>query len=182
MVSHEQPKLLNQQAASGTAPLVKLYKPDADGSSYFDKKFTYEEYLEELRQPIDYPDINDPNDERYYKKYAMNVAPPEAYYWIPDKKDGVVTSQKTKKARYVFFGWNNVTDFEKEHVVELQQYLKEKGIEEMPPMFDERDWIKWVQASGYKIKEAGDKLIAHTEWLRDIPIAPRLNSRVLELL
>ena len=52
---------------------------------YLDKKWTFEEYLEELKEPIDYADPNDPSDPRYYRKYARDVPPPEAFYLVPEK-------------------------------------------------------------------------------------------------
>ena len=80
--------------------------------AYFLKKWTYAEYQEELKKPIDYPDPNDPNDPRYYMKYAHTLPPTDAYYMIIDRKDDVATNEKTKNERRVHFGWNNVTPFE----------------------------------------------------------------------
>jgi len=64
-------------------------------SSYWDKKWTYEEYLEELKMPLDQPDPNDPDDPRYYRKYAINIPPPDVHYMIPDRKDAVATDVRT---------------------------------------------------------------------------------------
>ena len=58
------------------------------------------------------PDVADPNDPGYYRKYAMNIPPPELYYICPDTKDLVGFSRETNFARKVFFGWNNLTQFE----------------------------------------------------------------------
>ena len=77
--------------------------------SYFDKKWTYAEYLEELKVPIEHPDPHNPNDPLYYKKWAHTLAPPEAYYFVIDRKDEVATNVATKNVRRVHFGWNNVT-------------------------------------------------------------------------
>ena len=45
-------------------------------NDYLGNKWTYEEYLEELKKPIDYPNIHDKDDPGYYRKYAHNVPPP----------------------------------------------------------------------------------------------------------
>jgi len=65
------------------------------GQSYFDKKWTYEEFLEELKKPIVHPDPHDVNDPGYYKKWAHTVPPMQAYYFIPDRKDSVAVDVKT---------------------------------------------------------------------------------------
>ena len=148
----------------------------------YDHKWTYDEYLEELKKPIEYPDPQDHNDPLYSKKYAHTIAPPESYLFIPDRKDGVITSQKTTKQRKIYFGWNNMTEFEKQGVADLKRYLYAKGVRQMPHMFAERDWLKWIAAEDWKVKDAGDKLIEHMNWLRDIPPEPRLNQRSLHLL
>ena len=52
---------------------------------YLDKqRYTLEEYLEALKQPYENPDPNDCNDPCYYKKYAHNMPPLEAYFLMPD--------------------------------------------------------------------------------------------------
>ena len=58
---------------------------ESGNDSYWDKKWTYEEYMEELKMPVDQPDLNNPDDPRYYRKYAMNIPPPELHYFIPDR-------------------------------------------------------------------------------------------------
>ena len=52
----------------------------------------------------------------------------------------------------------------------------------MPPAFQERDWLKWIQASFYDVEKATDKLVKHIDWLNAIPPEPRLNSNTLRLL
>lgn len=94
-----------------TGPELLIDNVD-EQEDYLGIKWTYEEYLEELKKPIEYPDPNDFTDARYYKKYAHNVPPPEAYYIVPDRKDQVATSEKTQNDRKLHFGWNNVTEYE----------------------------------------------------------------------
>ena len=77
-------------------------------TTYFDKKWTYQEYLEELKQPITPPNPNDINDPGYYRKYAINICPPEVYYTYDERKDAVATNKATKNDRRVHYGWNNV--------------------------------------------------------------------------
>jgi len=47
----------------------------------------------------------------------------------------------------------------------LKEFIASKGIEDMPLNFDERDWMKWAQASFYDIPKCGEKLLKHIEWL-----------------
>ena len=87
--------------------------------SYLDVKWTYEEYKEELKKPIEPPAQDDPEDPGYYKKYAQNIPPLVLYFVIPDRHQTVARDEVTKDDRRVFFGWNNVTDFERAGVKAL---------------------------------------------------------------
>ena len=63
---------------------------------YLDKqRFTLEEYKEALNQPVEQPNPSDCNDQRYYKKYAHNLPPLEAYSLIPDGHDKANTPDDT---------------------------------------------------------------------------------------
>lgn len=101
---------------------------------------------------------------------------------MPDRKDEVATGEKSKNDRRVFFGWNNITSFEVQGMNALKAYLQDKGVEQMPAGFHERDWAKWIQASHYKVKEAGEKLFKHLTWLQSIGPEPRLTNRTVRLL
>ena len=137
--------------------------------------------MEELKKPIEHPDPNDVDDPRYYQKYAINIPPPQAYYFVPDKKDQVATNDATKNDRRVYFGWNNLTEFERNGMNQLKQFIAEKGVT-VPPSFEERDWLKWIQASFYNVEKAGEKLVTHIAWLSSIPVEPRLTNHTIQLL
>lgn len=151
------------------------------GVSDLDRKFTLQEYLDELQQPIDPPDPRNPNDPRYYKKYVHNMPPLEAYFIIPARKDAVATTDKTQNDRRVYFGWNNITEYEQNGINALKRSVAEKNLQ-VPAAFGDRDWLKWVQASFYNIEKATEKIQAHFAWLSSIPPEPRLNERTLYLL
>ena len=69
---------------------------EVNKESYLDKqRFTLEEYLEALQKPYEQPDLKDCNDPRYYKKYAHNLPPLEAYFLIPDDKDETNSKEDT---------------------------------------------------------------------------------------
>lgn len=87
------------QANFNLGPSSGDARPEADNLSYFDKKWTYAEFLAELEEPIEHPDPTDPDDPRYYRKYAHTVPPLDAYYFIPDWKDCVATNTATKNSR-----------------------------------------------------------------------------------
>lgn len=107
MVSPSQSMLINTRNDNPNA--VPQLTDTSNQESYFDKKWTYEEYLEELKKPVEHPDPNDINDPLYYKKYAHTVPPPAAYYFVPDRKDSQALNEETKNDRRVYFGWNNLT-------------------------------------------------------------------------
>jgi len=67
-------------------------------------------------------------------------------------------------------------------MADLKRYVRSKGVETMPPSFQERDWLKWIQASFYNVEKAGDKLVNHVEWLRNISPEPRLTNHTIRLL
>ena len=91
--------------------------------TYFDVKWTLKEYEEELKKPIDQPSISNPEDPLYYRKCAHNVPPPDAHYILLDKKDQVANNDKSKNDRRVYYGWNNITQYEKMGMMALQQYM-----------------------------------------------------------
>jgi hypothetical protein len=62
-----------------------------------------------------YASLTDHTDPLYECKFAHNLPPPEAYFLIPLKKD-LVSSKDMPNNRVVFFGWNNLTDFEQEKI------------------------------------------------------------------
>jgi len=87
----------------------------------------------------------------------------------------------TKNDRRVYFGWNNLTEFEREGMQRLKDYLVAKGAQ-IPPSFHERDWLKWIQANFYNVEKAGDKLLIHFNWLNAIAPEPRLTNHTVRLL
>ena len=150
--------------------------------STLDVKWTYEEYLEELKKPIEFPPRDEPDHPGYYKKYAHTVPPIESYYIIPDRQEEVARDEVTKNVRRVYFGWNNITDFERAGMRALQQDIKDRGVDVMPPGFAERDWLKWIQANHYDVAKSGLKLYNHIQWLTSVGPEPRLKNLSLELL
>ena len=122
------------------------------------------------------------NDPRYYKKHAVNIAPPETYYFLDELKDRVANDKASCNFRSVHSGWNNVTQYEQKGMNELKELVLSKGITTMPPGFEEHDWLKWVQATHYDIEKACDRLLKHVDWLRTVPPEPRLTPLTIRLL
>ena len=155
-----------------------------DEDDYLSTKWTYEEYQEELCKPIDYPDPQNKDDPRYYRKYAHNVPPPEAYFYIPPDKDAVATNDKTKSVRRVWYGWNNITDFERQGIKALKQFVESH--KDYPrskaPQLSDRDWLKWIAANQFDVAKAGERVIKHFNWKINIPRNPRLTDNALRLL
>ena len=40
------------------------------------------------------------------------MPPPDAYYIVDERKDAVATTDKTKNDRRVYYGWNNIQEYE----------------------------------------------------------------------
>ena len=116
-------------AAAEPSTAINQVEEESQPGAYFNKKGTYAEYVEELKKPLEYADPHDPNDPRYYKKYAHTVAPLDAYFFVMDRRDEVSHDEKSKNDRRVFYGWNNITNFEVQGTNTLKAYLLEKGVE-----------------------------------------------------
>lgn len=89
------------------------------------------------------PSKTDPNDPAYNYKYVHNMPPLEAYKLHTPVMD--ITSTETKtQARYFFYGWNNLTEFEKKALDDIKQYLKNNYKTEIPEGFSDRELLKFV--------------------------------------
>lgn len=79
------------------------------------RKMTLDEYYYELSNPdlvlTRQPNLTDPFDPLYCRKYAHNMPPLIAYKVKPPKYDQV-NIQGDDQKRLVFFGWNNITEYE----------------------------------------------------------------------
>lgn len=109
------------------------------------------------------------------------MPPLEAYYFIPEGKDRQNVNMKNNNDRKVYFGWNNVSEFEKQGIADLKKFVLDAG-SEVPPGFGERDFLKFSQASFYDIPKAGEKLIKHFDWLNSLPPEPLLTPYTIKLL
>ena len=94
----------------------------------------------------------------------------------------MANDEPSKNVRRVYFGWNNVTEFEMQGVLALQQFIKDKGVDQMPPGFEWRDWLKWIQSCHYDVQKAGEKLYLHVQWLTTMGPEPKLTPNSLLLL
>ena len=73
------------------------------------------------------------------------MPPPEAYHFQDTRKDAVAHDDATKNDRRVYFGWNNLTEYEQNGINALKQYVQEKGVEvPQSDYWEERDWLKWI--------------------------------------
>ena len=57
---------------------------------------------------------------------------------------------KTNNDRKIFYGWNNLTEFEQEGIVKMKKHLSDKEVP-LPPGYDDRDVLKFAQASFFDI-------------------------------
>ena len=121
--------------------------------------------MEQYREgKIPKPDPEDIQDPLYYRKYAHTLPPLECHFHIPDNHELQCKNMKSNNERKIFYGWNNLTKFEEQGIVNLKKRLEEKGIT-LPPGYDDRDYMKFCQASFYDIEKSSLKIIEHFKWL-----------------
>ena len=96
------------------------------------------------------PSPTDPNDPGYTFKYVHNMPPLEAYKLHTPAMD-VVSTETNTQARYFFYGWNNLTSFEKKALQDVKDYLKIQFNKEVPEGFSDRELLKFVQANFFDL-------------------------------
>jgi len=78
----------------------------------------YHENIEKLQ-----PDMNDPHDPLYRKKYVQNMPPLAAYHMIPPLKDRGGNTQENPDTRKIYTGWDNLTNFEIQKIQEVKDIM-----------------------------------------------------------
>jgi hypothetical protein len=96
------------------------------------------------------PSRTDPNDPGYSLKYVHNMPPLEAYKLHKPAMDLVSTETNTQ-IRYFFYGWNNLTEFEKKAIEDVKVYLKVNFHKDVPEGFSDRELLKFVQANFFDL-------------------------------
>ena len=87
----------------------------------------------------------DPSDPVFYTVPPSVLPPRETYYYLnPDRNLTRVSSNKKAGERKVFYGWNNLTDFEITNIIELKEYMAKNHMAEIPNDFDDRDVLKFL--------------------------------------
>ena len=108
--------------------------------------------------------------------------PPLICYRYKQPKWDLVNEPGDDNRRAVFYGWNNLTPHETKAIPELKVWLKTNKNMDIPPGFDDREVLKFIQASFFKIPEIGDKIAKHFLWLESLPAVPILSSRAIRML
>ena len=107
-----------------------------------DQKYTVEEYKEALAKPHGFPSTSDTLDVIYYTKHAHNLPPAGAYFVLTKKWDKVCTEDNPND-RLVFYGWDNITEFEEKQIQLMHDECKGLGYP-IPETFDKRDVLKFA--------------------------------------
>ena len=107
-----------------------------------DQKFTVEEYKEALEQECGSPNPNNCKDVLYYTKFAHNMPPPQAFFVLPRNWDKFCTEDKPND-RLIFYGWNNITEFEEKQIEAMHSNCQELGVP-IPETFGKRDVLKFA--------------------------------------
>lgn len=121
------------------------------------------------------------DDPLYCRKFAHNMPPLAAYRCRPINWDRV-NVQGDDNRRAVFYGWNNVTQYERDGINRAIEWLRKEKQVEVPEGFGERNLLKFVQANFFNIDKAGEKLFNHFNWLQTLPKEPRLSKQTIKLL
>ena len=100
----------------------------ANQPNYLDRtRFTLQQYQQALQQPVQHASPSDHTDQGYYKKYAHNLPPLDAYF-IRLSNAHLNNTEQNSNQRKVFWAWNNLSDFEKRMLTELRQHMDTHGI------------------------------------------------------
>ena len=125
--------------------------------------------------------MTDVDDPLYCRKYAHNIPPLDSLRCKPLGWDHV-NIKGNDNYRKVYFGWNNISQYEKDGIANVKRWLKEQKQCDVPANFGDRNVLKFVQANFFKIDKAGEKLFKHFAWLQTLPNEPKLTNHTLKLL
>ena len=142
------------------------------------QRFTLEQYREALQKPIDYPDKNDPDDPRYYTKYAHTIPPPEAYLTRPPGWEKINLAEASNCR--VIFDWSNISEYEKEKVKLLRVTIEELNVV-IPEHITETTLLKYGMSEQWDMKKAAQKFVDTLKWLSSPPKI-RLTPKSIKLL
>jgi hypothetical protein len=92
------------------------------------------------------------------------------------------STEKDTDHRKVYYGWNNLSEFENNQIETIKDHMKEVMKLEPPPRFDDREWLKFLQACKHDIKATGNKLAVHWTWLNSLSPEPMLTPLALKCL
>jgi hypothetical protein len=81
----------------------------------------------------------------WQSKFAHCLPPLQAYKFVPPLKDNGGNTQENQDNRKVYYGWDNVTNFEKTKLAELRDTLSQMNVV-LPEYLDERELIKFLQS------------------------------------
>ena len=124
------------------------------------KQFTLKEYKDALISGYQHPNPEDLNDPGYYMKYAHTMPPMQLYMLRPAGYEKA-SQANDPLARQVFNGWNNLSEYEEQQLVLIKEHMRDVLKLEMPPMFEDREWLKFLQACKHDIDATGRKISVH---------------------
>jgi len=84
--------------------------------------------------------------------------------------------------RAMFYGWNNLTDYEREAIRNVKEWIWKNKQVRTPSNVSDRDILKFIQADFFVIDKIGEKLSKHYNWLSTLPNEPTLNAKSFRLL
>jgi len=92
------------------------------------------------------------------------MPPLEAYKFKPLRYN-LVNVAGDNNRRAVFYGWNNLTDYEREAIRNVKEWIWKNKQIRTPSDVTDRDILKFIQADFFVIDKIGEKLSKHYNWL-----------------
>lgn len=127
--------------------------------SLLDRKFTLDEYNEELakfkKEGPQRPPKDDPEHPLYWTKHVQCLPPLEAYKLV-QKEVALGGCQPTEiLRRRQWYGWNNFSEFEKEKIAEMRAYLLDTLKFDVPDYMNDREILKFIESFEFNLPKAG---------------------------
>lgn len=77
--------------------------------------------------------------------------PPLEAYKLHTAAMDIVSTETNTQVRYFFYGWNNLTEFEKKALEDIKEHLRTNYKTEIPEGFSDRELLKFVQANFFDL-------------------------------
>lgn len=106
-----------------------------------------------------------------------------AYKTLPAGLERGGNTKEQTQNRKVFFGWNNLTQFEKEQIAECKRMVSEKYSGEIPSRFqNDREILKFCQCQFFNLEKASNQIVRSIGWELSNMISVDFSHHSLQML